>query len=101
MWLCMISKTTTPIPLKRLNANPVTVNGGQRFVVTRVGVFRDDLAYHDRRGVYIIKDNTTGKEFVGVSGVGISELGVIAQANLLFRMSDNGYQKARHHRDIY
>jgi hypothetical protein len=46
-----------------------------RFSVERTGIFEDDLAYDGKRGIYIIKDNKTGKEFVGVSGVGISELG--------------------------
>jgi hypothetical protein len=46
-----------------------------RVTVERIGVFKDDLAYGDRRGVYIIRDTRTGREFIGVSGVGISELG--------------------------
>jgi hypothetical protein len=51
------------------------IGGNGRFSVVRVGVIKDDLAYHDRRGIYLIKDNVTGKEFVGLSGVGVSELG--------------------------
>lgn len=46
-----------------------------RFAVQRVGVFSDDLAYGNRRGIYLITDSETGAQFVGVSGVGISELG--------------------------
>ncbi len=46
-----------------------------RFEVQRVAVFSDDLAYNDRRGIYIIKDTVTGTEYVGVSGIGISEVG--------------------------
>lgn len=46
-----------------------------RFKVERVGVIDDDIAYGDRRGIYVITDRTTGKEYVGVSGVGVSELG--------------------------
>lgn len=46
-----------------------------RFIVSRVQIIRDDLAYDSKRGVYIIKDTVTGKEFVGLSGVGIAELG--------------------------
>lgn len=45
-----------------------------RVVVTRIGVIADELAYYDRRGIYIIKDNETGAEFIGVSGVGITEV---------------------------
>lgn len=46
-----------------------------RISVTRIAVFPDDIAYEGRRGIYLIKDAETGKEFFGVSGVGISELG--------------------------
>lgn len=46
-----------------------------RFEVSRAGVFDDPLAYSGKRGVYVIRDKTTGKEFVGVSGIGISETG--------------------------
>lgn len=46
-----------------------------RFEVVRVQRFNDALAYGGERGVYVIRDLRTGKEFIGVSGVGISELG--------------------------
>jgi len=46
-----------------------------RFKVSRVGVIDDDLAYGDRRGIYTIVDSKTGKEYVGLSGVGIAETG--------------------------
>lgn len=46
----------------------------QRFKVEQVGIFKDELAYDNRRGIYIITDTKTGKEFFGVSGIGISEL---------------------------
>lgn len=48
---------------------------GSRISITRVGVIKDDLAYGERRGLYIIKDNQTGVEYIGVSGIGISEIG--------------------------
>lgn len=57
------------------NATPPEINTSGRFNVERVGVFRDDLSYDGRRGIYIMTDTKTGKEFVGVSGIGISELG--------------------------
>lgn len=49
--------------------------GSQRVKVKRIGVFKDSLAYGEYRGIYVIEDTKTGKEFVGVSGVGVSELG--------------------------
>lgn len=62
---------------QRSAAKPVTAPSAeqQRFTVARVGVFRDDLAYGYNRGIYVIVDTKTGQEFVGVSGIGISELG--------------------------
>ena len=52
---------------------------GPQFTVTRVGVFKDDIAYNEIRGIYVIEDKATHQKFVGVSGVGISELGVTPQ----------------------
>lgn len=46
-----------------------------RVKVTRIASFYDDFAYQNKRGIYLIKDNETGKEFIGVSGVGITEIG--------------------------
>lgn len=63
------------------NGNPVSAATAMqaqaqgRFTVTRNMTFRDDLAYGDMRGVYIIVDERTGKEFIGVSGIGIAETG--------------------------
>lgn len=45
-----------------------------RFIITRVQVIRDDLGYNNQRGIYIIKDNVTQTEYVGISGVGISAI---------------------------
>lgn len=47
-----------------------------RVTVTRIGVIEDPLAYSGRRGIYIITDTKTGKEYIGLSGIGISELGL-------------------------
>lgn len=46
-----------------------------RFDVRIEQVIQDNLAYEDKRGIYIITDLTTGKEYLGISGIGISELG--------------------------
>jgi len=54
---------------------PKTTAENRRIQVTRIGVIEDTLAYGSLRGIYIIKDTVTGKEYVGISGVGISELG--------------------------
>lgn len=54
---------------------PNSWESNPRFSVSCVGVFKDDIAYNSRRGIYVVIDNKTGQEFVGVSGVGIAELG--------------------------
>ena len=46
-----------------------------RFTVVRDSVAVDDLAYNSKRGIYVITDNETGKEYIGVSGIGIAETG--------------------------
>ncbi len=56
-------------------AEAAPVSDVDRVTVVRIGVFKDDLAYYDRRGVYVIRDKATGREFIGVSGVGIAETG--------------------------
>jgi hypothetical protein len=45
-----------------------------RFNLKKVGQFHDDDAHSSFRTVYILTDRKTGAEFVGVSGIGISEL---------------------------
>lgn len=57
------------------NASYAPVRQSQRVSVERIGVFRDEIAYGNTRGVYLITDHETGAEFIGVSGVGIAETG--------------------------
>ena len=66
-------KISTP-PGSGLQSSP-------RYSVERVGLFADTLAYHGQRGIYIIKDKDTGKEYIGVSGIGISEAGSHSQSD--------------------
>lgn len=60
---------------KQLEAPSYMQQDDQRVTVTRIQVIEDELAYHGRRGVYLIVDKETGQRFLGISGVGISELG--------------------------
>ena len=46
-----------------------------RYSIKRVEVFKDDLAYEGKRGIYEITDHKTGVTYLGVSGIGITELG--------------------------
>lgn len=47
----------------------------ERFTISKVSTFRDTRAYHDYRDVFLIRDVQTGQEFIGISGVGVSQLG--------------------------
>lgn len=69
-----------PMREQTYSADAVDVQDNPRIEVTRIGVFRDDLSYDDRRGVYLIRDKQTGQEFIGISGVGISQLGSHSQS---------------------
>ena len=79
--LCvLLSACNLPDPSMQMreqdkNADAVSVESSERIQVTRIGVFADTLAYHDLRGVYLIKDTKTGAEYIGISGVGIQETG--------------------------
>ncbi|ELC6281954.1 hypothetical protein RJO52_000684 [Enterobacter hormaechei] len=50
-----------------------------RIKVTKMSEFRDGLAYDNWRGVYLIQDKQTGREYIGISGIGISEVGSHSQ----------------------
>lgn len=52
---------------------PVNVN--DRVQVVKIQEFKDGLAYDGLRGIYVITDKDTGKEYIGVSGIGITEVG--------------------------
>ncbi|MCX8976534.1 hypothetical protein NLN92_00710 [Citrobacter portucalensis] len=52
-----------------------------RFSVTQVAKFDDSDAYWGNRKIFLIRDKQTSREFVGVSGVGISEVGTHSQSN--------------------
>lgn len=82
VFLCLIlSSCSEPVDTKM----SVEIPGNENYIpdckydprvsITRIGVIEDRIAYDQRRGIYIIKDNETKKEYIGVSGVGICERG--------------------------
>jgi hypothetical protein len=73
-----------PQPDTRMGVD-VPTSASARIEVTRVGVINDTLAYGDRRGLYVIRDNQTGREYIGVSGVGITEVGSHKQGKTTVR----------------
>lgn len=68
-------KVEVDTPLTAIPRGIAEIKPQGRFKVERIGVFADGLAYDGKRGIYVITDTTTGQEFVGISGIGISELG--------------------------
>lgn len=71
---CSKKVSDNDAPMVPLQVAP-KVERTNRFRVELVSTFNDQLAYNSYRGVYVITDTTTGRQYVGVSGVGISELG--------------------------
>jgi hypothetical protein len=63
----------TDIPRKTLVVP--SQDGTGRFVLEAVDRYSDGNAYNSTRTVYVLRDTETGREFVGVSGVGIAEIG--------------------------
>jgi hypothetical protein len=54
---------------------PLSVDNGGQFEVKIVGEFYDRFAYNSYRRIYLMVDRRSGREYVGISGVGISEVG--------------------------
>lgn len=49
-------------------------NDNDRFDIHRIKLVKDTIAYNGIRGIYEIHDKLTNKIYLGVSGVGITEL---------------------------
>jgi len=58
---------------QRDKSHSINLTNSDRITVTRLSVIDDNLAYLGKRATYSIKDTETGKEFIGVSGIGIVE----------------------------
>lgn len=71
LMLCGCSIKDNVGELKTMALDPALKEN--RFNVVLVQVFSDELAYRDLRGIYVIQDTVTGKEYIGVSGIGITE----------------------------
>lgn len=69
LFACLLLLSCWPDPTQKM-----TDMISDRFEVHLVGTFHDGLAYDNRRGIYLILDHATGKEFLGLSGIGISEV---------------------------
>lgn len=71
---CSDRTTNTPMSAPAPRGPDLGPPPQTRVTVERIGAFRDDLAYNDLRGIYIITDRKTGREYLGISGVGIAEV---------------------------
>lgn len=54
---------------------PKYTSNTSEFDLIKKQTFYDSDAYNSTRSVYVLKDKATGKEYIGVSGIGISERG--------------------------
>lgn len=70
--LCVALASCAPYSEPEPNVDSVVTDGA--WSLQRVAQFHDDYAYGGWRCVYILRDTRTGREWVGVSGIGISEL---------------------------
>lgn len=68
-----VKPTYNSVPM--VDYSPVEQPLDQRVTITRLGVFKDELAYDNKRGIYLIVDTKTDIEYIGISGIGISEVG--------------------------
>ena len=57
------------------NIDAGIVSASTRFDVKKEAKFYDSEAYSNYRVIYVITDKKTGREYIGVSGVGVSEVG--------------------------
>ena len=77
--LCACREDQTYRPEREMPAAPLSAApesaASTRFEIRLEQMVADEIAYGDRRGVYVILDRQTGREYVGISGVGIAELG--------------------------
>ncbi|WP_066570348.1 hypothetical protein [Snodgrassella sp. CFCC 13594] len=66
--------------LQQREAQTITIGKNDRFTVKRIQIINDGMAYNGERGIYLLSDKKTGNEYVGISGIGISELGSHSQS---------------------
>lgn len=59
---------------QRDNLQRVSIGKNDRFKIERVSLVYDTESQTQTRGIYIITDKKNNKEYLGVSGIGISEL---------------------------
>lgn len=60
---------------QREQQEKIAMENQGRVKVTQITRFNDSIAYNGVRGIYLITDEKTGKEFIGISGIGITEVG--------------------------
>ena len=63
------------IPVEKEITTTKIIQPKQRFELKKVQTFKDTDAYTGVRNIYTLIDNDTGKEYIGISGIGITEQG--------------------------
>jgi hypothetical protein len=72
--ICIFSLFIVSCQTKEQPINSTNKQQNERFLVRFVQAIEDTEAPFDRRKIYIIKDKVTKKEYIGITGVGISEI---------------------------
>jgi len=73
----------TTCPTITMQREGSELNQKPQYSVKRVDVFADDFAYGGRRGIYEITDEQTNKKYLGVSGIGITQLEMQAHGRIM------------------
>ena len=73
--LCAACDSTSSPALVMEEKHRSTLPVEARFHIVRYAVFEDSLAYDGKRGIYLIEDRETSRTYVGLSGIGITEVG--------------------------
>lgn len=63
------------VPIEKEVTTTKIIQPKQRFELKKVQTFEDNDAYRNIRNIYILTDNDTKKEYIGISGIGITEQG--------------------------
>lgn len=63
------------VPIEKEVTITKSIHQKQRFELKKIQTFKDPDAYGKVRNIYTLVDNDTGKEYIGISGIGIVEQG--------------------------
>ena len=63
----------------KIEVRQPTEAAGTRVKVEQLGWFADDTSYKGYRRIYLFTDTATGRQYLGVTGVGVDDVGAHKQ----------------------